>query len=327
MKADSVFCVSLDFELYWGRVQSSELNEKSKRIIVNTRELIPELLSIFSEYGIRVTWATVGMLFNVDESEWENSRPLKEPGYLNKSVSTYQWVKENGFNDYNSKYHFAPDLIKLISSYEGMEIGTHTYSHFFCQQIGQIDEEFKLDLEKAIEKAVDLELKLKSLVFPRNEFNSEYLQICKNLGIKSVRSNPGAWYWNLTGGDNIYKRIVRILDAYFRIDNSNIVDLSNLKQKKSIPLLIPASRFLRPWSKISIINKLRMRRILNEMTYAAKNKCLYHLWWHPENFGEYPKKSLQDLRIILNHFAYLRNQYNMTSLNMEDINNVFGVNN
>jgi peptidoglycan/xylan/chitin deacetylase (PgdA/CDA1 family) len=327
MRPESVFCISLDFELHWGSVQSNKLDERYKRIYINTRKLIPELLSIFSEYGIRVTWATVGMLFNRDETEWEKARPNKKPGYLNKSVSTYQWVKENGFNDCNSIYHFAPDLIKLISTYDGMEIGTHTYSHFFCQQMGQTGDEFKLDLEKAVEKASDFEINLNSLVFPRNEFNKEYLQICQNLDIRSVRSNPDAWFWDLTGGDSIYKRIVRIMDAYWCIDNSNITQLSNLKNQKSMPLLIPASRFLRPWSKIDILNRLRMKRILNEMTKAAKNKCLYHLWWHPENFGENPKKSLQDLRIILKHFAYLKNQYNMTSLNMEDIHNVFCVNN
>lgn len=327
MKPESVFCVSLDFELHWGRVQSSQLDERAKRVYINTRELIPELLSIFSDYGIRVTWATVGMLFNKDKIEWESARPIKEPGYLNKSVSTYEWVKENGFNDFNSIYHFAPELIQLISDFDGMEVGTHTYSHFFCQQKGQTIEDFKLDLEKAVEKAAELDLKLNSLVFPRNELNNEYLHVCKKLDIKSVRSNPSSWYWNLNGGDNVFKRILRILDSYFKIDRSNIVPLSSLNKSKSVPHLIPASRFLRPWSKMFILNKMRMKRVLEEMTYAAKNKSLYHLWWHPENFGENPKKSLQDLRIILNHFAYLRNQYNMTSLNMEDIHNVFCVNN
>ena len=74
MKPESVFCISLDFELHWGRVQSSQLDERAKRVYINTRELIPELLSIFSDYGIRVTWATVGMLFNKDKIERNMTR-------------------------------------------------------------------------------------------------------------------------------------------------------------------------------------------------------------------------------------------------------------
>lgn len=50
---------------------------------------------------------------------------------------------------------------------------------------------------------------------------------------------------------------------------------------------IPASRFFRPFkNNEKIIQRLKLNRIKNEMTFAAKKGRNYHLWWHPHNFGE-----------------------------------------
>lgn len=59
-----------------------------------------------------------------------------------------------------------------------------------------------------------------------------------------------------------------------------------------------------------------MRRVLSEMTVAAeKNEC-YHLWWHPENFGDYPVQNMENLSVILKHYRKLVDKYGMTSWNM-----------
>ena len=41
---------------------------------------------------------------------------------------------------------FAPDLIRRIKETPGQEIGTHTYSHYYCLEPGQGIESFNADL-------------------------------------------------------------------------------------------------------------------------------------------------------------------------------------
>ena len=55
------------------------------------------------------------------------------------------------------------------------------------------------------------------------------------------------------------------------------------------------------------------------MTHAAKNDQLFHLWWHPHNFGNDIEANMLFLKEILKHFVLLKEKYNMSSLNMEEI--------
>ena len=55
------------------------------------------------------------------------------------------------------------------------------------------------------------------------------------------------------------------------------------------------------------------------MTLAAQQKKLYHIWWHPHNFGKNIQENLSILAEIIAHFDYLRSRYNFKSLNMSEI--------
>src|SRR5699024_962404 len=59
--------------------------------------------------------------------------------------------------------------------------------------------------------------------------------------------------------------------------------------------------------------------IKKSMEYAAKNNQLYHLWWHPHNFGINIDKNMSMLEEILSHYQVLSNKYNMQSITMKDI--------
>ena len=64
---------------------------------------------------------------------------------------------------------------------------------------------------------------------------------------------------------------------------------------------------------------MKISRIKTEMTRAAEKGEVYHLWWHPHNFGHYPKQSLEGLKRILEHFSVCREKHGMTSMNMGEI--------
>ena len=55
------------------------------------------------------------------------------------------------------------------------------------------------------------------------------------------------------------------------------------------------------------------------MTYAARHQQIFHLWWHPHNFGRYLTENMAMLEKIISHFHVLEQQYGMRSLNMGEL--------
>ncbi|WP_110688272.1 polysaccharide deacetylase family protein [Salegentibacter sediminis] len=306
--------ISLDFELLWGVFDKVDWREK-KEYFRNTRKLIPEILNLFEKYEIQCTWATVGMLFNENWDEWNQNIPDILPNYENKKLSAYRNGKSIQSKE-TEELCFAPDLIRRIKESPGQEIGTHTYSHYYCLEPGQTPESFKADLEKSRELAEKFGIRLESLVFPRNQYNSNYLEVCRETGIGTVRTNPEVWYWKNTQHDSLQQKIFRTGDAYIGMNN---------KSYRDIPEIAPgitgqkASRLLRPNSGKVFLDKTRLKRIKSEMSAAGMNKEIYHLWWHPHNFGGKPEKSLQELKHLLEHFQSCRNKFGFKSLSMAGV--------
>ncbi len=323
MQNCGVFNISLDFELHWGCFESKrELDQTTREYFNNTRMVIPQMLSLFEEHAIHVTWATVGMLFSKNIKDWEAHIPAVTPDFYNHKVSAYEWVKEHGFFSEKDPFHFAPDLIERIKSTPHQEIGTHTYAHYFCLEEGQTLDHFREDIRMACEVSRDFGIEIKSLVFPRNQFNKEYLSVCDELGITAVRSNPKIWYWSPSTASGFFRRLFRSGDAYLKIQPIKMVYLKDIDTKQ-FPLQLPASRLYRPWSpKYAFANKLKMNRILNEMTRAAKEGAYYHLWWHPHNLGNHPLQCMEELKRIIQHFIFLKKKYNFQSLTMAETTNL-----
>lgn len=285
----------------------------------NTRFAIPQMLQLFSQYDIQVTWAIVGMIFNQNLEMWKNNRPDLVPDYANKTVSSYHWCDEKR-QHLNESNLFAPELIDQIKSTPGAEIGTHTYSHYYCHEQGQTPDQFKADLEKAIQLALSNGIIIESLVFPRNQFNAAYMEVCRQVGIKSVRTNPDKWYWDTSKKDSLAIKLMRTGDAWFPINKNSSVPLESIDASLN-PVQLPASRLYRAWTKNRLLNALKMKRIFSEMTKAAKNGGVYHLWWHPHNFGYHPFECLSELKAILEHYSLLQKQYGFLSLNMKGLRN------
>ena len=308
--------ISLDFELLWGVFDKIEYKEK-EIYFKNTRKVIPEILDMFSEFKIHSTWATVGMLFNKNWEEWRNNKPEILPNYKNTDLSAYDYGK--ALNSPETEFFcFAKDLIQKIQNTPDQEIGTHTYSHYYCLEEGQTLVSFKADLEKSIKLAKQMGIELKSLVFPRNQFNEDYLKVCYDLGIENVRSNPTDWYWKDTQNDSLKNKIFRTGDAYLGVNNKSY-KLTDLKFENGKPLSQKASRLLRPYTSNKFLNDLKLKRIKSEMTAAAKNNEVYHLWWHPHNFGNNPAENIADLKEILNHYLACNEKYGFQSVTMKEV--------
>lgn len=314
------FTISLDFELHWGCFESMELNEQQQQYFRNTIKAIPEMLKIFQEDEVHVTWATVGMLYRHNKTEWEQDQPSILPTFDNPNVSAYEWIKKHGFYSEQDPFHFAPDLIEQIKNTPYQEVGTHTYAHYFCLEKGQTPEQFRADMEMARKVAKENGIIIKSLVLPRNQFRKEYLSICAEVGITSVRSSPDIWYWAPATGSSFMKKFFRAGDAYIKFQPIKMVYHRDIMMEEGLPVCMPATRLYRPWKPGQPIqNRLKMRRILNEMTEAAKKKAYYHLWWHPHNFGNNSQECLNELKQITQHYLFLKKKYGFASMTMGEL--------
>ncbi|MCM4157106.1 polysaccharide deacetylase family protein [Gramella sp. AN32] len=316
-KQSGKLIISLDFELLWGIFDHVLPGEKDL-YFSNTKTIIPKILNLFEDYGVHSTWAIVGMLFNKNWKEWRENIPENLPSYQKSKLSAYNFSKVNLNYSGMEEQLFSPELILKIRDAHGQEVGTHTYSHYYCLEKGQSPIEFKDDIKKSISIARNFDVTLKSLVFPRNQMNVEYLRICHDLGIENVRSNPGDWYWKNPQSNSLGTKIARSGDAYLNLGDKSY-SFSDLHRDDGLPLQQPASRFLRPVEANSKLRKLKMDRIFAEMEKAAKKDQIYHLWWHPHNFGDHPEDSLEDLRKILEHFKTLHKKFNFQSLNMKEL--------
>jgi peptidoglycan/xylan/chitin deacetylase (PgdA/CDA1 family) len=247
--------------------------------------------------------------------------PINKPQYFNGNLSPYNgYIDEIGEDYKEDIYHYAPLLIKKIQEYPNHEIGTHTFSHYYCLEDGQKTQDFEDDLRSSITIAEEKGIKLSSLVFPRNQFNDEYLKLCKDFGIICYRGNQYSWLYTARNDNNetLFRRGLRLVDSYINLSGHNCYSDTSLKA--SIPLNIPASRFLRPYSrKLKMFENLRLRRIKSDMLYAAKKGMTYHLWWHPHNFGINQMENFMFLEKILKYYQKLNKQYNYQSYTMSGL--------
>ena len=83
---------------------------------------------------------------------------------------------------------------------------------------------------------------------------------------------------------------------------------------------VPQSRFLRPYDRrLRVLDGLRLQRILSSMTFAAQNQLLFHLWWHPHNFGANTDLNISFLRAILEHYRQLERKFGLQSSTMGEV--------
>jgi len=311
--------ISLDFELYWG-VRDKKTIESYRENLLGERQAVPGMLNLFRNYGVHATWATVGFLFFRTREELKKNIPTELPQYHRRGLSPYECLNQIGEGEEDDLFHYAPSMIELIQSYPHQEIGTHTFSHYYCLEPGQDRNTFREDLKAAVKTAENLyKIPIRSLVFPRNQFNEDYLQVCRDLGIHAYRGNQRSWVYKPVNGEeeNLSRRAIRLLDNYFNLTGHHA---HSWKTRASAPMDIPASRFLRPYSrKWRLFEPLRLSRILEGLDYAAKHDKIFHLWWHPHNFGKNLSENLDFLENILRHFSRLKKENGMRSLNMGEV--------
>ncbi len=318
------FVISLDFELFWGMFDKHSLSEYGENVR-GELTAVPRLLTAFEEGGIHATWATVGMLMTRSKAELIGLIPPPElrPVYEDMDVSSYRYIetKKIGENEIEDPYHFGTSLVRKILATPHQEIANHTFSHFYCVD-GHTNspEIFAADLEAHHKIAKTYGVTPTSIVFPRNQSTRAALLVCAQHGITAFRGNEDHFLYRprKDSEQSYFIRGLRLLDHYLNITGYHTYPVPS--KESGVPIDIPSSRFLRPWSiTLSTFEFLRLRRIKRSMTHAAKNGEVFHLWWHPHNFGVNQEENFKNLEEILSHFMLLKKQYGFTSVSMKEL--------
>jgi peptidoglycan/xylan/chitin deacetylase (PgdA/CDA1 family) len=313
----AAFVISLDFELMWG-VRDALTPAQYGRNILGVREAIPAMLALFKKYKVHATWAAVGLLLFDNKRDLLGAAPCVRPTYARPKLSPYHDLESIGDSEQTDPYHYGLSLARRIIDCDGMELASHTFSHYYCLEDGQTKDQFRADLEASVAATQRLGLRPSSLVFPRNQYNADYLSICAQLGFTAFRGNESPWYYQKNQGEleSMFKRSIRLIDSFANLSGHN----GFVPMAEHSVCNVPSSRFLRPSSTYSnIIESLRLARIEQAMTAASAEGKSFHLWWHPHNFGINLTQNLSGLEQILRHHLVLRDRYGVQSMTMAEV--------
>lgn len=307
--------VSLDFELFWGMQDCCSLESYQKNVI-GGRNAIPQLLELFCKYKIHVTWATVGFMFADNYEELKQYFPEKNlfPTYNKENLSTYRCFSKIGRSEQEEPCFYAASLIEKIAATEGMEIGSHTFSHFYCREAGQTVDQFEADMKAAKKIAKEKGYDMTSVVLPRNQCEVEYTEVLRKLGFTAYRDEENDWIHEKVKVRSLMRGL-RLLDVYFPLTGQGGYEPKN---ENGIWNLV-GSRMYKPFFRpLGFLERQKVKRIKKQMLHAAKNGLTFHLWWHPHNIGDMTAFHLKQLEEIFNYYEELKEKYNMQSLNMKE---------
>jgi peptidoglycan/xylan/chitin deacetylase (PgdA/CDA1 family) len=311
--------ISLDFELRWGVRDWNTAGHYTPNLH-GARVAIPRILALFAEFDVAATWATVGMLFARNRAELQAVFPAVRPAYVNRALSPYG--EAIGEDERTDPLSFAPSLLESIAATPRQEIATHTFSHYYCTEAGQDVRAFGADLDAACTIAAARGVTLRSIVFPRNLYNPAYNETLRAHGITTFRGNPRSWLWDftsITDSVTITRRVARLADVYVPLDDNHTQAWTDVVQSDGLAD-VRASRFLAPHRPgARLLEPVRLARIRRGLDEAAARGRLFHLWWHPHNFGAHLEQNLTFLRRVLETFARNRDRHGMVSLTMDDV--------
>jgi len=311
--------ISLDFELHWGVRDKRTTDSTYRENLLGARQAIPQMLDLFEEFGVAATWATVGFLFAKNRQERDEFSPSLRPQYKNPKLDPYS--ESTGDNEDDDPMHYASSLIARVASTPKQEIAIHTFSHYYCQEPGESREAFAADIASAMAIGRRYGFDIRSIVFPRNQFRPGYETVLKEAGITCYRGNEPNWMYRPRprGEETLAVRAPRLIDGYISLSGRKYVRWEEIAQSSGIHD-VRASMFLRPYStQRKGLEPVRLRRIAGGIRAAAKNRGIFHLWWHPHNFGRNIPENLEFLRSVLKVFAEQRQVHGMQSLSMIEV--------
>lgn len=316
MKKNGALVISLDFELFWGMADFGNA-QTYRNTIENVHNVVPKLLDMFKEYGIHATWATVGAIFAHNDEEFLEHLPAPIAPQTLDMLYKLGILPEKDETKCPRSMLFAPELVKLISETQGQELGTHTYSHYYCDLKSSKPEEFSREISSAKAIMGKNGYNCKSIVFPRNQVHAEYADAAANQGVCIYR---GVESGKLQQAKNRGKKglIMWYGDNYIPIQRCQSYGFEEIEEAGKLHN-VRNTRFFKPFRpKYRLLEKLKLWRYKSEMRRAAKRGEIYHMYWHPHNFAENTDINFRQMDELLSFYLKMKDKYGMASLNMNE---------
>lgn len=309
--------ISLDFEMFWGMADVTKVADMAP-VMKNVHNVVPRLLTLFEKYNIHATWATVGALMADGSDDFLRYLPDNLPRQTRQMLEKMGIVPENKEEMCPRDILFAPELVKAVADTEGQEIGTHTYSHYYCSEKDSKPEEYAAEIGAALKMAGAKGYEIDSAVFPRNQVADEYLEAMSGEKRLAFRGNESGMICEMRAKKPKLGTLLWYVDNYIPLQKRTSYKLKDILDRGM--LNIRSSRFFKPFRpKYSFAEKLKLRRYKKEMLKAAKKGEIYHMYWHPHNFAVDTEVNFTQMEELLAYYSELRRKYGMKSMNMREV--------
>ena len=302
------FVLSLDFEGLWGSVgghTEAQLQAFAERVQKNP-VVINRLLVLFEKYNIHCTWAVVGAMLCKNKEE--------VLAMLDKDVSYPVWgisMKKYVDNITDNEVYFFSDLIRKVKNTPHQEVGSHTFSHFYANELGVTVEQLRQEMELSRKVLDELGVEARTLIMPRNQVEGLDDSVLKETGFSVVRGRAGGPL-----RPKMVKKVLNFSDAYFPLIKRTY-QLNEIG--KEAPQNVKASILFRPYfKKLGLLEPMKLWRIKLAMRRAAKRRECFHLWFHPHNVANNIDRNFATLERIFEYYAALNTKYGFQSVTMEE---------
>jgi peptidoglycan/xylan/chitin deacetylase (PgdA/CDA1 family) len=256
--------ISADFELNWAF--RSQPAKQRDQLGITERHNVPYILDLLTEFGVPITWATVGHLFLTAcacQGEAPHRNMPRPP--LNARWEG-DWYKHDPCTDLRrDPLWYAPDLIEQIMAAKvAHEVGSHSFSHIDFSPQTSDRELVKREMEECLAGMSNLGLRMRSLVFPFNRMGHSYHDQLHQFGIIAVRHRDEKIRLSYPerGAAGVYK----------------LYESMNLR----------SSNFYQYRDKAELF-----------IDHAVQQGAAYHLWFHPSDPRSVFEKEFREILQII----------------------------
>jgi hypothetical protein len=295
-----IFTISIDFELVWGTLDSKRYRRLDRLCTIERYCVIDRLLALFAEYGISATWCTVGHLF-LDN--------CSEPTCVDRALHGRNASEET------APLFLGRSLVeRILRCPVPQEIGCHTFTHINFSEDKCSKAAAEAQVASCILAAHSLGIKMRSFVFPRNL--TGHLDVLRAHGFACFRGPEPRW-WNSQNTPGIVGRLGHLVDIGTASTPPVVQPVMNPSGLWNIPgsMLFTPAQGLRRAIPISF----RVRRARKGLDAAAKQKKIFHLWFHPTDLAANCEPMLRGLRNVLEHGQRLRDRNELRILPMASL--------
>lgn len=305
-----LFTISIDLELAWG-ICDKPIQPHDRKMIGLEREIVQQILSLFSKYDISATWAVVGHLLLTECSlEGETVHPeIERP--IAKNLKR-DWFFQHP-NDRNDLAWYGRDIIEWIQKASpAQDIGSHSFAHVIYDEKKTHYAAIESDIKTAKHIHDASGLPFEAFVFPRNVVGQ--INLLGEAGVKVYRGNSHRWYHAVV--PRPFQRLLNLLHFLLAVCPPTVTPKADVNGIVNIPdsMLLLSQKGVR---RLASRNLIRMGKA--GLDRAAKRNEIFHLWFHPSNFAYHTESQFRILEFILSYAYYLRENGLLDILNMSEV--------